>query len=480
MRRFLILAAVFSALLMGVFSCKKDKILTAASARLQFSADTVFFDTVFSTIGSTTRHFLVRNPYNQPININQIRLAGGVTSPFKVNVDGSPTVIGNDFQIAAKDSMYVFVKVTVNPLNVNNPMIITDSLIFNFNGKNQHVVLQAIGRDVYLHKPTSYILLSNGSSVPYSVVCNQTWTNDKPHLVFNYLVVDSGCTLTMQPGTRVYMHNSAVLWVYKGGSLIIQGSLNQPVNFAGDRLESDYTDIPGQWGNIWLSSLSRNNKIDWAVIKNASIGILADTIDPSSGNPTLRLSNTLIKNMSVAGIYGRGSHIQAYNVAISNCTQYSAALTIGGQYSFRQCTFADYTTNGNRNNAQLLLNNYYTDINGSTQHRNLDSAHFYNCIVYGALSNELQTDSSAAAGIHFNFLFDHCLLGTTLNTSAVQHFNGNTLNMDPAFVDPVNNNLAIGASSAAKFLGPTNFGISTDLAGHARPATLTDAGAYQH
>ncbi len=487
LRKFSVFILVFC-LCQGLFSCRKDKLLTDTTARLKFSADTLLFDTVFTTIGSTTRHFLVRNPYNQPISISNIHLAGGSNSPYKVNVDGSPLLTSlQNIQIRAKDSMYVWVKVTINPLGANNPIIVADSILFDVNGHNQHVILEAIGQDVWLHKPNKYILLSDGTSVPYSEVpCGAVWTNDKPHLVFNYLVVDSGCTLTMNPGTKVYMHNSAVLWVYKAGTLQVAGSYANPVTFAGDRLEADYAGIPGQWGNIWLSALSKNNTIDWAIIKNASVGLLVDTVDAHSGNPTLRLTNTRIFNMSVAGIYARGSTIVADNVAVSNCTQYSVALTIGGCYSFRQCSFADYYSTATRSTPSVVINNWYTDVNNNKWVRNLDSAHFYNCIIDGANTDELKLDSAQSATTHFRYLFDHCLIASTLSVFGNMHFafdnlynNTNTSNY-PNFYDPGNNNLNIHPNSpaAAPNGGYLSNPISTDLNNVSRPFPPS-IGAYE-
>jgi hypothetical protein len=465
-------------LILAFFSCRKDKNITDPSTKLQFSRNTILFDTVFSTIGSTTRNFRVFNPYKQPLTINNIHLAGGIHSPFQVNVDGMPLKGGiQNIQIAAKDSMYIFVRVTVNPSPANS-MVIRDSIQFDFNGKTQQVILEAIGQNVYLHKPDKYILLSDGSSVPYSIAtCGDVWKNDKPHLVFSYFVVDSGCMLTMLPGTRVYMHNSAVFWVFKDGSLQVQGSQNQPVRFEGDRLEPEYAAIPGQWGNIWLSPMSVNNKIDWAVIKNATIGIRADTI--GNTNPTLLLSNTIIENMSVAGIYAQGATIRGQNLVISNCAKYSAVLSIGGSYSFRQCTFGDYYTSGTRSSPQILINNWYTDASGAAQTRNLDSAHFYNCIVWGLLPEELKLDSNTAGNVHFNYKFDHCLLRTNNNNTIVAHFNANVNSGDPSFGDTGSNNLNINSGSSAVGIGTPLLIPTFDLNGkpvHNPP----DAGAYQH
>jgi hypothetical protein len=486
LRKFSVLILVFC-LFQGLFSCRKDKLLTDTTARLKFSADTLLFDTVFTTIGSTTRHFLVRNPYNQPISISNIHLAGGTNSPYKVNVDGSPLLTSlQNIQIRAKDSMYVWVKVTINPTSGSSPMIVADSILFDVNGHNQHVILEAVGQNVYLHKPNNYILLSDGTSVPYSYAPCGTWPVDKPHLIFNYLVVDSACTAIIPAGAKIFMHNNAVLWVYKGGTLQVTGSYTQPVTFAGDRLEADYAGIPGQWGNIWLSALSKNNTIDWAIIKNASVGLLVDTVDAGSHNPTLRLTNTRIFNMSVAGIYARGSTIVADNVAISNCAQYSVALTIGGCYSFRQCSFADYYSTATRSTPSVVINNWYTDVNNNKWVRNLDSAHFYNCIIDGANTDELKLDSAQSATTHFRYLFDHCLMASTLSVFGNTHFNlnniyNNTNTPDfPNFYDPGNNNLNIHPNSPAAGAGGNLANpIPTDLNNVSRDPFAPAMGAYE-
>ena len=129
--------------------------------------------------------------------------------------------------------------------------------------------------------------------------------------MFGYVVVDSARKVIISAGTKIYMHNNAVLWVYRDGTLEINGSVGGgEVTFQGDRLELEYSETPGQWGKIWFSSLSKNNIVNGAIIKNGGIGIQVDTV-ASLTIPTLRLSNTIIKNMSAAALYGQGAHIRA-------------------------------------------------------------------------------------------------------------------------------------------------------------------------
>ncbi|MBL7891102.1 MAG: hypothetical protein JNL63_00620, partial [Bacteroidia bacterium] len=465
-----------------VFSCRKDRIITDSSAKLEFSSDSVLFDTVFTTIGSATRLFTIHNRNNGAVKISSVKFGSGTSTQFLVNIDGVPVKSTANITIPGKDSLFVFVQVNVNPANQNSPLIIRDSIIFVTNGNIQSVYLEAWGQDAYYTKPN--IFFTNGFS--YSIIsCNSTWTNDKPHVIYGYAVVDSACTLTILPGTRVYLHKNAVLWVLNDGTLDIQGSQSNPVTFQGDRLEPEYKDIPGQWGKIWLSSLSKNNKINWAILKNGAIGIQADTVNLASGNPTLRISNTIINNMSAAAIYGQGAHINGYNCVFGNCGQYTAALTIGGKYSFKHCTFSNYWSGfkATRTTPALLINNWYKAASGAVQSRSIDSAYFGNCIIYGNLANEIGIDSSA--GGNFRYKFENCVIKADGSYNALNTYHNSSVkkNTDPGFKDAANNNCNISLTSPAKDWGNSVIGnmYPVDLNGNPRNVdTAPDAGAYEY
>lgn len=422
--------ALIITIALASFSCKKDMLLTNASAKLSFSQTQVMFDTVFTTVGSTFQYFTVHNNHNQPIKISSVNLVGSYTSPFKINIDGVAGTSFSNITIPANDSIFVFVTVTINPNNKNNPVVIQDSLQFVTNGNQQYVDLIAMGQDAYFYRPNVF----PASGPPYSLVpCNAIWTNDKPHVIFGYLVVDSGCTLTMQQGTRVYMHNNGVLWVYKGGSLQIAGSSSNPVTIQGDRLEPAYSTEPGQWGEIWLSPGSINNVISWAVIKNGTIGVEADTVGGTGSTPTLNINHTIIKSMSQFGLLGQGSYIVGDNNVIADCQYYCVDLSLGGNYSFYQCTFANYWSYGQRQTTTLLINNWYQDVKGNYQSRPLTNAFFGNCIVYGSLTEELQFDSSHGGTQLFKFYFENCDLSTKQNIGVRYHYNDSILNVPPPF-----------------------------------------------
>ena len=418
-------------------SCRKDELITDSSAKLEFSADTVLFDTVFHYAGSTTKVFRIYNEHDQPINISKAYLAGGSSSAFKLNIDGISTTASmpvlTDIEILGGDSMYVFVQVYVNPSG-SMPVIVKDSIIFETNGNIQDVKLIAIGQDVYLHKPDP----GKFYSVITPVGTSYTFPTDKPHLVFGYLVVDSATTVTLPAGTKVYMHNNSVLWVYRDGTLIIDGDFGNEVTFQGDRLEAEYKDVPGQWGKIWLSALSKNNVIDYAIIKNGQIGIQADTV-ASLTTPTLRLSNTIVKNMSAAALYGQGAHIRAVNCVFANCGQYVAALTIGGKYRFEHCTFANYWSYDSRTTPILAMSNYYYSAGGSQILRPMDSCYFGNCIIYGDIAEEIGMDTALTSGA-FSYEFEYTLLKTERAIPNGIHYNSAYKNLDPGFTDIGANN----------------------------------------
>lgn len=475
---FLFLSAFIVSLIF--YSCKKDAVLTDPSDKIDFSTDSVLFDTVFRYAGSTTKQFKIYNTHKQPIVISSIQLAGGKSSAFRINVDGISSYQFSDVEVPGNDSLFVFVQVTVNPTS-SAPLLIKDSVVFQTNGNTQDVKLTAIGQDVYLHKPDHFP--TNGLP-PYSITGREgvdtTLPNDKPHLFFGYTVIDSKCKLTVQAGTHLYFHNKAVLWIYKEGSLIVNGAYKNEVIFQGDRLEAAYKEAPGQWGKIWFSQESKNNVINWAIIKNASIGIQADSV-VTPGLPTVKLSNTIIRNMTSAAVFGQGARIWATNCVFANCGEYVAALTIGGIYRFEHCTFANYWNNSSRSTPLLALNNYYVSSKNITFIRPLDSAYFGNCILDGDLEEEIGLDSSTFGG-KFSYRFENCIIKTARAVPNGKYYKNAYKNADPSFKESSKNDYHLGPNSGAIDRGYAT-PITTDLENKARPnpsSSFPDLGAYEY
>ena len=409
-------------------SCKKDKITTSKGANIQLSQDSVLFDTVFTAIGSSTRNIRIRNKNDQRIRISSIELKGGSSSQFIINVDGLKGTSFKDIEIAAHDSMYVFIQVNVNPTNVNSPVIINDEITLVTNGNTQKLILEAWGQDAYYHRPTSAIKFKDNSYLPYSLVSElpesytkigteYVWKNDKPHVIYGYLVVDSLQRLRMLAGTKVYLNYKAGLWVYRYGQLRVLGTKGNEVTFQGARREKDYADEPGQWDRIWINEGSDNNEITYAIIKNAYIGIQTDIFGDVIGGPgKLKLTNTRIQNMSKWGLYCLGYKVEGGNNVIVNCQEYCLNILLGGEYNFKHCTFANFWAKDKpRDKACINLNNH-TETNVFP-----DSVYFGNCIIDGKLANEITLDLKADVQYPPRYLFSNCWLKTTANVSTVNY-----------------------------------------------------------
>ncbi len=355
-----------------LFSCNREDILT--NAELDFSVDTVMFDTVFTTIGSTTKILTVYNRNDKNVVINKLKLAGGKSSCYRLNIDGIANDEIEDYEIKANDSIFIFVEVTITPNR--NKMIEQDSIVFIINQNMQDVDLVSFGQDVNL---------INGE-----IIKSQTWNKEKPYLIYNSVMLDTLEVLQIESGTQIYSHRNSTFIVK--GSLIVNGTLEEPVVFQADRLEDFYQDVPGQWNGIYLTHGSHDNYINFAEIKNAVIGITIDTV-MTAGQPNLTLLNSKILTHSIAGIYAKGTHLVVANSIIADCGIYSVACVYGGTYYFYNSTIDNHWKWGTRQTPALVLNNYVTDTNKVQHFWGKLEARFINTIISGSLKNEFVPDA---------------------------------------------------------------------------------------
>ena len=296
-----------------LYSCEKEKMNSSADTALRFSSSVITFDTLFASMGPVVKNLRVVNQTNNNLIISSIKLAGGKQSDFKLNINGEVVNEKSNIGIPAKDSIYIFVEATLNKTTRQLPLVAEDSILFRIDDTEQKVKLIAWGQDFNLIKS--------------EVIKTSVWTNEKPYLVYNYAVVDSGQVLTIEPGTTIFFHAKSGLYVK--GTLNVKGSLEEPVEFMSDQPETITSDGQEQWNGIILFSGSHNNKIDYAIIKNANIGLQVGTIE-HSGFASVVLSNSRLENMNWSGIWAMKSRILAYNCIISNVRYYNTALLLGG------------------------------------------------------------------------------------------------------------------------------------------------------
>ncbi|HIP35373.1 MAG TPA: hypothetical protein EYG85_00785 [Crocinitomix sp.] len=449
-------------LFFSINSCKKP--LSYSKNNLSFSTDTILFDTIFTTIGSTTKHFKIYNSNNLPINIEEIELMGGNSSPFRINIDGVSGTYLKDIELRKKDSLFAFVEVTLEVNNTSNPLIISDSIRFRTNGKNQYVYLDVWGQDAYFH--VNEIV---GDS--YS-----PWLNDKPHVIYGlaavgYPGIDSNLTLTIPPGTQVHCHKNAVLFVYKS-TIDIQGQLNNEVVFQGDRLEPFYDDVPGQWYGIILSQ-AKNCNIDYAIIKNGALGLRVDT---TSSSNTLNLTNTIIDNNDFYNLMvNAGAIVTVENCVLGKSGISSTLLFAGGTSNFKNCNFVNYWT-GTRSGPAFALKNWYKDDNGTIYERDIVCT-IDNSVFYGNSNDEFVIDSLANSSVLFNVSIADCLI----KKDSIYNYNylSNIIwNVDPLFVDFSTNDLHVNSGSPLIDAGNLSTSTTTSIDGISRGSN-PDIGAYE-
>jgi len=501
MRYFSILIIIITVLFS---SCRKDFSAELSSGELSFSKDTVYLDTVFTNIGSSTYHLKVYNKSNKNISIPKISLGRGESSFYRLNVDGTPGKIFENTEILAKDSVYIFIETTIDYNQVVDP-IYTDSIVFSGGGHLQDVKLVTLAKDAHFLFPSKDAdglietitigmdaegekIMVNG----FYLEENTTFTNEKPYVIYGYCAVRSNKTLTIDPGASIYFHSNSGLIVDKNATLLINGELNKEVIIEGDRLEHAFSNNPGQWGTIWLRAGSKNHSINHAIIKNASAGIIIDSIG-SNTTPTLTIKNTQIYNSSNFGILARETNIKGENLVINNSGQSSLACTIGGTYNFTHATFANYWSNGLRQYPSVLINNFFSYAENNqiiTETRDLHAANFTNCIIDGNTNIELIIDK--VDGSVFNYEFKNNMIQfddynnsyadiPEYNFEDTNHYINNIVNGEPDFKSPITNEFVIGENSQGINKADSNGTISVpnDILGILR-SSPADIGAYQH
>jgi len=137
-------------------SCRNDFESVASTGNLEFSRDTVYLDTVFTNIGSSTYNLKVYNRSNEDINIPTIRLEQGESSNYRLNVDGIPGKTFENIQILAKDSIFIFIETTIDITNFPNPdnaFLYTDKIQFDSGGNQQNVDLVTLIQDAVFFVP---------------------------------------------------------------------------------------------------------------------------------------------------------------------------------------------------------------------------------------------------------------------------------------------------------------------------------------
>ena len=514
-------------LALTVTSCRKDFDTVANTGKLEFSKTTVYLDTVFTNISSSTYMLKVYNKSNNDIKISSVALAKGNASKYRLMVDGMSGLDGPDantvgdgkifpnVEILANDSLFVFIEATASIADANpTDLLYTDEILFDgFTSFQQKVNLVTLIQDaVFLYperynNPTggySYEGIQVGSNPADQIygffldASELTFTNTKPYVIYGYAAVGNGAVLNIEAGARVHFHDQSGIIVGNNGSIRVNGTpsptltpLINEVIFEGDRLEPSFAETPGQWGTILLTSGSTNNAFSNLTLKNASVGLFIQNQDAT----TVQIKNTQIYNCSNVGLLARTAKINAENVVINNAGQNALACTYGGTYNFNHCTFTNFWSGGSRQSPAVALTNFFQVNETQFLTENL-VANFDSSIIYGSNNLELiLSKRDDVATPIFNVNLNYCLVkfndinnqfgGNSLFTNAFlnntnNNLIGNSNNFyDPKFINIGANKLNIQTGSSVIAKGKNFTTPLADILNISR-SNPTDIGAYKY
>ncbi|MDR1585221.1 MAG: right-handed parallel beta-helix repeat-containing protein [Prevotellaceae bacterium] len=474
-------------------SCNDDNFGTNPAYKLSFSTDTISFDTVFTDIGSATTVLKVYNPSRERLKIAYAGLEKGASSSFRINVDGSSKDDNqfNNIEISAKDSLYIFITVNINPNNASSPVIEQDAIRFITNGNEQKVQLEAYGQDVEILRGLT-------------IYGDSALTTQRPYLIYDSLIVLR--KLTLPAGCKLYFYNSAHMLVL--GSLQALGTREQPVSIRGRRMDNidisiydgydnpvPYNYVSGQWNGIYLYGQNGKHILKHVNINSGEIGIYLRNDDIQSGTrPKLEIVNSRIHNFTYYGLAVQNGDVTVVNSEISN-TGMNCLYLNGGKHTFVHCTIANFygdgfqpaSRSGNPAEPAVMI----MDLNRIAPME----SYFYNCVITGSIEKEFSLLTQYPE--QYNGNFSHTYIRRAVNdTIATPQFGdirwyqkNDTVFRHPSYDNKEKKYFDFMPDSVSPLRGLGNpdiitqfsqYNLELDLNGNSRTENeKPDAGAYQ-
>ena len=463
MNRTFLIILLFALGITSFVSCTKTGTITDPSASVFTSADTLHFDTVFTTTGSVTQFVKIFNNNDQKLVLSNVALMGGKSSVFSMNVDGVAGTTFSNIEIAPNDSVYIFVKVSIDANNKQMPFIQQDSIRYSFNGNTRYIQLDAYGRNA--------IYLRN------KVITQDTTFNDSlPIVILGGLFVLPNVTLTLDAGTSIYSHADAAFQIL--GTLRSNGTYDKTVNFLCDRLDIPYSKFPGSWPGIYFYDQSDSSVLNYTNIRNAYQGVVVKNASPHT---KLTLNQCIIDNISAEGIMATNSSVTATACLISNCGN-NIAISLGGKYFFNQCTIVTYDNDYISHKIPVVN---VSNNDGTTA--NFLNCTFNNSIIYGLgglVENEIGVSQMTGPSFTLNFTNVFYKMKKPLTNANVKFINSTEFQYNtPAFdsLDYSNHVYSFHLKDTSICLNKGNqlYNVDADLDGNAFDTPYT-VGCYNH
>jgi len=185
---------------------------------------------------------------------------------------------------------------------------------------------------------------------PYTITENTTW--DGQIFLDQNTKVENNATLTILPGTTVYMAENVHLDIRagQGGTLISEGTEQDPIRFLR-------TDTTKAWKTIYLNS-SAGNSIKWTLFDggetNLTITSQNNVIENStfrnatyrnidswhnndgSGNSSATLSHVLIEDGATVGLVAQYTDLDISHTTIQDNAQAGILVTSASVYPFHR------------------------------------------------------------------------------------------------------------------------------------------------
>lgn len=356
---------------LGMVSCQKDKTVY----QLEYSVDTVWFDTMFADVPTSVKSFTVYNKSEIAVELDRVSLKED--REYRLNVNGLGGNVHTNVTIPPKDSLFVFVDATFLENDHDSIASHENAIVFEYASFNDELVIASWAQDVT--KNTG------------RVVKTETWSDQRPYIIYDSLVVEEGHTLTIEAGVELYFHYGADFIVY--GELVVNGTQDNPVIFAADRPEQFYKNNQGQWGSIRLMNSGTNHSFDWTVVKNGTNALVFEDDELKS---SLSITNSRFENFSERGLVLRNVDFVASNSLFARSSDTLLTLSKGGSCLVEQCTFYDSSYG-----ASIAIEN---SVDGEEYDY---SARFNNCLIAGS-SDQIKTDSAQMDKV--DLLFYNCML----------------------------------------------------------------------